>query len=98
MVICTVLPFTKLTLARSLWPGVPGPSQGQVDASQLVFPHFARTCFLVMSSFTPAIEAPGLIAVLFGRGSLAPAADGSMRTARRARGATAADRFMPRLS
>src|SRR3954452_5823375 len=86
MLICTALPFTKLTIARSLWPRVPGPSHVQIEASQPVLPHFASTCFLVMSSFTPAIEVPGLIAVLFGCGSLAPAVDGSTRTARRRAG------------
>src|SRR3954462_7152906 len=79
MLICTTLPPTKLTIARSFFPPVPGPSQVQTEESQVVVPHLPKTCFFVMSSFTPAIEVPGLITLLPVRGRWAPAAAGSAR-------------------
>src|SRR3954469_18664280 len=81
MLICTTLPPTKLTIARSFFPRVPGPSQVQTEESQVVVPHLPKTCFFVMSSFTPAIEVPGLITLLPVRGRWAPAAAGSARMA-----------------
>src|SRR3954452_15739519 len=89
MLIWITLPPTKLTMARSFLPGVPGPSQVQDPGSHDVFPHLPKTCFFVMSSLTPAIDLPGTICVLCVRGRCAPAAAGR---ARRATAASAAVR------
>src|SRR3954454_10870258 len=81
MLIWITLPPTKLTMARSFLPGVPGPSQVHDPGSHEVLPHLPKTCFFVMSSFTPAIDVPGLITVLCVRGRCAPAAGGAASAA-----------------